>query len=79
MDVLPEGLMLRFSGTDARGEVLAYRPDDRARDFTLPVGLDSTGRMLIPKGRLAPGMWRIKVNWSMGGKEFYHEQKVSVQ
>jgi hypothetical protein len=80
MEVLPEGVMLRFAGDSAglTGEVLAYRPDDRSLDFTLPVGLDAEGRMLVPRGKLTSGVWRVQITWARLGEEFYHQAKVNV-
>jgi hypothetical protein len=80
VEVLPEGVLLKFPGSSAgtTGDVLAYRPDDRSLDFTLPVGIDVEGRMLIPRGKLSGGLWRIQITWMRLGEEFYHEAKVSL-
>jgi len=78
VEVVPEGVMVRFPGpgADVTGEVMAYRPDDRSKDFTVPVGLDAKGTLLLPRARFVEGVWRIKVTWNAGTRGFYHEQKV---
>ena len=80
VEVLPEGISLKFPGTSAEttGDVLAYRPDDRSLDFTVPVGVDAEGRMLIPRGKLTSGVWRVQITWARLGEELYHEAKVNV-
>jgi len=80
IEVKPEGVLFKFPGSTAgtTGDVLAYRPDDRSRDFALPVEVDPEGRMLIPRGILGSGAWRIQITWVRLGEEFYHEAKVTV-
>jgi hypothetical protein len=80
VEVVPEGVVLKFPGSSSgtTGDVLAYRPDDRSLDFTLPVGIDAEGRMLIPRGKLSGGLWRIQITWTRLGEEYYHEAKVSL-
>lgn len=81
VDVVDGGVLLRFPGTsaDVIGEVHAYRPDNGDRDFSLPVGLDTAGAMLLPRGMLGEGVWRLRIAWSRRGEEFYHEARVSIQ
>jgi hypothetical protein len=80
VEVVPEGVLLRFprSSAETAGDVLAYRPDDRSLDFTLPVGVDAEGRMLIPRGKLASGAWRVQITWARLGEEYYHEVRVTI-
>lgn len=75
--LLPEGILLGFprlfGPREISGEVLAYRPDDGSRDFVLPIGLDTEGRMLVPRGLLGGGVWRLRISWSVRGEEYFSE------
>jgi nitrogen fixation protein FixH len=81
--VQPDGVMLHFPpdclAPGMKGEVQLYRPSDRGEDFALPIGLDSTLQMLIPRGRLASGLWRVKVQWTSSRGDFYAEARVVIQ
>jgi hypothetical protein len=79
VQVSPEGILLAFPGmfasTEISGEVSAYRPDDRLRDFVLPIGLDAQRRMLVPRALLGGGIWRLRITWSARGDEYYTEHR----
>lgn len=56
-----------------RGTVLFYRPSDSALDQEFVIQSDKQGRQTVPISQLAKGAWRVKVTWSLDGREFYHE------
>lgn len=62
----------------ADGKILLYRPSDRSSDRTLAVTPDSAGRQVIPFGTLASGLWRVQVQWTMRGDDYYLEQPFMV-
>jgi hypothetical protein len=55
------------------GTVLFYRPSDSALDQEFVIQSDKQGRQTLPISKLAKGAWRVKVTWSLDGREFYHE------
>lgn len=61
------------------GSVLMFRPADLHEDrlFTLELVGDSLQTIALPD--MLPGLWRIKLNWTSGGEEYYLEQPLSVQ
>lgn len=60
------------------GKILLYRPSDRSADRTLVLAADSAGHQVISFGTLASGLWRIQVQWTMRGDDYYLEQPFMV-
>lgn len=57
------------------GKVELYRPSNKKLDFELPLIL-SEHHFLIPKEKLVPGRWNIKVTWQQNGKEYFYTDKI---
>jgi nitrogen fixation protein FixH len=55
------------------GTILFYRPADSAADRSRALALEADGRQRLRLDDLAPGPWRLQVQWTAGGREFYHE------
>ena len=66
----------QHAGKELAGEVLFFRPDNPKLDLKIPLQLDSEGKQYLPTHNLQRGTWRLKVNWTHAGKEYYQEQKV---
>ena len=62
-----------------RGTVSLFRPSDKSKDITVEVALDSSYRQAIRTEKMAAGLWRMKITWSVDGKEYYHEQPLIIQ
>lgn len=60
------------------GVVLLFRPADLHRDRLFPMVLVGDSVQAIALNDLDPGLWRIKLNWSSGGEEYYLEQSLMV-
>lgn len=58
--------------------ILFYRPSDPSKDVKIQVSADSLGFQLIPIEKLAHGFWKIKLNWTSGGFEFYDESMLNI-
>ena len=61
------------------GKVALYRPDDARLDQDLPMVLDATGSQVISTDGLKVGRWRIRLSWTLDGKEYYHEATVRLK
>lgn len=61
------------------GQILLYRPADHSADRTIPVKPDSAWQQYIHTSSLLPGLWRLQVQWTMRGEEYYLEQPFMVQ
>jgi hypothetical protein len=63
-------------GNKSIGTVRFYRPSNAKLDFELPLALDATGAQRIPTDKLQGGLWKVRVQWTSGGQEFFHDQSV---
>jgi hypothetical protein len=61
-----------------KGIVFMFRPSDQYADFTDSLKFDTTMVQRIPVAGLTAGRYIAKINWTMDGKEFYHEQGVRI-
>jgi hypothetical protein len=53
------------------GKLTFYRPSDRLQDRTLLLTPD---QQTVSTEKLAKGLWRAQVSWSVGDQEYYYEQ-----
>jgi nitrogen fixation protein FixH len=61
------------------GEVVFYRPDNKALDFTEQIALDNAGKMSIPRSMFSAGMYQAKVMWKSAGQDYYYESTVHIR
>ncbi len=76
--VLEVKFPLALGHTPTGGEVLLFRPADLHQDRLFPLVLIGDSLQTIELRDLDPGLWRIKLNWSSGGEEYYLEQPLMV-
>jgi nitrogen fixation protein FixH len=55
-----------------------YRPSAAGLDRQLALELDAAGVQALDASGLEPGLWRVKVTWSVGGQQYYFDQKVVI-
>jgi len=67
-----------YSGKNLSGEIYFYRPSNPSLDFVLPLQLVE-GNQNIPVNRLEKGFWRLKLNWTMDGNEYYNERAITIE
>jgi nitrogen fixation protein FixH len=67
-------LSLPASHAGARGEILFFRPADARKDAKVPLELGADGKQTVPVRRLEQGLWKVKIRWTSGGKEYFSEQ-----
>jgi len=60
------------------GKVQFFCPSASGNDFTVPVRTDDRGIQLVSTEDLRQGMWRVKVDWSANGTEYYKEEVVKL-
>ena len=61
------------------GTILFYRPSDPEKDFSVPLQLNDSSRQVIDIKGINKGKWVIKLDWHMGGKEYYFEEEVFIE
>ncbi len=60
------------------GEIMFYRPSDLAQDFSISINTNNEGKQTIGIGELAPGLWKVKIIWTMQGQEYYFEKAIMI-
>ncbi|MEN9675027.1 MAG: hypothetical protein RIS76_923 [Verrucomicrobiota bacterium] len=60
-------------GLKPSGTVHLYRPSDSRLDREVELAPDAAGRMSLDTGSLRPGLWKVRVAWSVGLDEFFRE------
>lgn len=58
------------------GTIHFYRPSNAKLDFKLPLTVDATGVQRVPAGKLQGGLWKVRVSWTSGEQEFFHDQSL---
>lgn len=58
------------------GSIRLYRPSDASLDQTHALALNADGRQSIPVDQLAPGNWRVLIDWRAGDREYFTEHTV---
>lgn len=71
-------LPLIHAGPDTVGRIEFYRPSATNLDRQLKLALDANGRQTVDAAALIPGLWRVRVHWTVGNEEFFADQKIIV-
>jgi hypothetical protein len=74
-----EVLDLQMPVKQGEGEVHLFRPADDKLDLKMPLAMDAEGRQAIPIRHLKAGLWRIKINWLSGDKNYYVSEKFFIE
>jgi nitrogen fixation protein FixH len=60
------------------GQIRLYRPSDAALDREIALATDAQGRQCIDASVLKEGRWKVRVNWTAAGAEYFAEQTLLV-
>jgi len=60
------------------GTIHLYRPSAARLDRELKLQLGPEGTQQIDARQLQPGLWRVRILWAAGGKEYFIDRKVSI-
>lgn len=58
--------------------ILLYRPSDKTKDVKIPVVTDTNNTQSVSIERIEKGYWKIQINWTSSGSEYYHETSFNV-
>ena len=61
---------------EIKGEVWFYKPDDNSKDFKVQVQPDANGLFVVNGSDLAPGRWKLKVEWESAGRGYFKEHEL---
>jgi hypothetical protein len=62
---------------DAPARVELYRPSAADLDQVLPLLPGADGAQMVDAGKLQPGPWNVRASWSVGGREFLLEGRLT--
>jgi hypothetical protein len=62
----------------ASGTIYFYRPSGSKKDFSVPMAVSVNNTQVINAAALDKGLWRVKVEWGMDGKDFYSEKSLMI-
>jgi len=68
-----------YASKNMAGEIYFYRPSDQKMDFKIPLQLSETGSQIIQTQNIEKGFWRLKLNWTMNGNEYYNEKAIIIE
>ncbi len=70
-------LPVKHAGLSSGG-IHLYRPSDERLDQRLPLLLDAEGGQKIDAKNLLPGLWKVRVQWSCAGEEYYIDKAIVI-
>jgi hypothetical protein len=67
---------LRNSGVS--GVITFYRPSDTRLDNKVQIKVNENNLQVIDTRAYAKGLWKLKIEWSASGIEYYNEESVMI-
>ena len=64
------------AATAPTGEIHFYCPSNAARDFKIPL---SSAISIVPKNKVFPGVYKVKIRWTSGEIKYFDEQALTVK
>jgi len=71
-------LPVEQAGKTVRGEIELYRPSAAGQDQQFKLEPDAKGMQTLDAAALAPGFWKVRVNWNVDGQDYFLDQKIAV-
>jgi nitrogen fixation protein FixH len=60
------------------GWIQLYRPSSASQDRQLALALNHEGVQTWDASVLEPGLWRVRVTWSVAHQQYYHDHKLII-
>lgn len=77
-----QGLIVTFPSDfdyqNIKGTISLYRPSNEKLDFSMPINL-AANNLVIPKEKVATGIWEVTVDWEYENQKYLNQQKVNVE
>ena len=80
-DAQQRSILLQLPADPSRrssGTIQLYRPSDAGLDQEIPLALDVNGHQRLEANHLRSGLWKVRVQWSAGGQEYYYDQRLII-
>jgi hypothetical protein len=62
----------------AFGKIELYRPSDARQDKNIKLAADQNGTQQIDVRGLQSGLWKVRVNWTCAGQEYFVEKPITI-
>ncbi len=76
LDSQGHSILFEYPSIDVKGRIKLFRPSDAKQDRTIDIEPTPDGYQTISIKGLDAGLWKIEVDWSENGKEYYQEQRL---
>jgi nitrogen fixation protein FixH len=60
------------------GRIQLYRPSAAGLDRQVVLSPDSKGVQVVDAKDLQPGLWKVRVSWTVGDNDYFMDQKIVV-
>jgi len=67
----------RFSEME-KGTLTLFRPSDSTKDKSFAIEQDASSKQTFPVDGMAGGMYRARLQWTMGDKEYFLEEIIYI-
>lgn len=67
------------SAAAVTGRIQLYRPSATELDRTVPLQLDAQGAQVLDAAALLPGLWKVRVQWTVEDHEYFADKSVVVK
>ncbi|MBF9239312.1 FixH family protein [Hymenobacter sp. BT683] len=67
-----------LAGQAVQGQVHFFRPSNEDLDFALPLQPAADLRQSINTSKMAPGLWRVQLDFTAGGQAYFLEQDLTL-
>ena len=67
-----------MAAANPSGQIQLYRPSALNQDQIVKLELDARGRQTIHAAGLLPGLWKIRVSWTVAERQFLIDQRLVV-
>lgn len=61
-----------------KGHILFFKPDNAASDIETEIKTDNEGVQTIETKDLTKGTYLVKIDWKIGDKKFFKEERISI-
>ena len=68
-----------YEGQKVAGKINFFRPSDARLDFELALNLNEARQQFIPVEKLERGLWKVRVNSEVNGKNYFSEQIITLK
>jgi nitrogen fixation protein FixH len=60
------------------GLIQLYRPSAADQDLEIPLDLDLAGHQRLDAHTLGPGLWRVRVRWTVDGDDYAVDERIVI-